>query len=219
MASVPVGRTMAVVRLLTALAMAGSIVWQVTDRVANNVFRPGEYFAYFTIDTSMVAAVALAVAAYFAWTGRPETKVLTIVRLSVVTYALVVSIVYNALLRGMPPAAVDGDYKWPQAPNEVLHVWAAVFILLDWLISQPLVRLRIRAIFWTLLFPLAWAVFSIVRGIITGWWPYWFIDPNDPGGIPQMVMYIVGIMVFMIVMAFLSLMLSRATHRLLVRNK
>ncbi|MEN9872780.1 MAG: hypothetical protein RL450_715, partial [Actinomycetota bacterium] len=36
-------------RLALGLGLLGSVVWQVTDRLANNVFRPGEYFAYFSI--------------------------------------------------------------------------------------------------------------------------------------------------------------------------
>lgn len=211
-------RVFASVRILTALAMLGSIYWQIEDRLLYNLFRPGEYFAYFTIDSSMVAAVALAVSGIWIWAGNVETRLLTIVRLSVTSYAVVVSIVYNALLRGMPNAAIDGDYQWPVPPNEILHVWAPIIIALDWLLAVPAVRLRLRALFWVLVFPLAWVAFSIVRGFATDWWPYWFINPGDEGGVTGMLTYIFGIMIFMIVVAFLALVLSRLARKLLIRD-
>ena len=198
-------------RLLISAAIIFSIAWQVEDRVVNNVFRPGEYFAYFTIDSGMVAAVALAVAGARALSGKRDTVLLNRVRLSVVSYEIVVAVVYNALLRGMPGDVRDGNYMWPQTPNEILHVWAPILILLDFVITTY--GVKFKEIFWVLLFPLAWAAFSIVRGIATGWWPYWFIDPTDKGGVPQMVGYIIGIMVFMLVSASVALGLNKLVRR------
>jgi hypothetical protein len=192
-------KAIALVRLAAAAAIFGSIVWQISDRLANGLFRPGEYFAYFTIDSSLIAAVALAVSGVWAWLGRDETRLLHLVRLSVVTSATIVAVVYNALLRGMANLPADGDYVWPVLPNEILHVWGPIVILLDWLLVRGYARLPIKASFWVLVFPGAWAVFSLIRGLITGWWPYWFIDPTGDGGVGGMLTYISGIMVFFIV--------------------
>jgi hypothetical protein len=191
-------KAIAIVRLAAAAAIFGSIVWQISDRLANNLFRPGEYFAYFTIDSSLIAAVALAVSGVWAWLGRDETRLLHLVRLSVVTSATIVAVVYNALLRGMANLPADGDYVWPVLPNEILHVWGPIVILLDWLLVRGYARLPIKASFWVLVFPGAWAVFSVIRGLISGWWPYWFIDPTGDGGVGGMLTYIGGVMVFFI---------------------
>ena len=48
-------------RILIALALLGSVVWQVTDRLAHDLFRPAEYFAYFSIQGTLICAVMLAV--------------------------------------------------------------------------------------------------------------------------------------------------------------
>jgi hypothetical protein len=206
-------RTVAVIRFATAFAMLASIVWQITSRVMNDVFRPWEYFSYFTIQTSLLAIVTLSVAGWFAWTGRTETRVMNIVRLSTVTFTIVVTLVYNMLLRGLPDAVEDGDYVWPILPNEILHVWAAVFMLIDWILSSRRINLRIRTIFWVLVFPLAWLVYSIIRGLIVDWWPYWFINPNEPAGVTGMLTYIVGIMLFLLTIAISLLGLQRLTVR------
>ena len=206
-------RTSAIIRFATAFAMLGSVIWQISSRVANNVFRPWEYFSYFTIQTSLIAIVTLSVAGWFAWNGRTETRVLNIVRLCTVTFTVVVTLVYNLLLRGLPDAAADGDYVWPVLPNEILHVWAAIFMLIDWILSSRRINLRVRTIFWVLVFPLVWLVYSIIRGLIVDWWPYWFINPNEPAGIPGMLSYIVGIMLFLLTVAIGLVGLQRITVR------
>jgi len=206
-------RTVAFIRFGTAFAMLASVIWQISSRVINNVFRPWEYFSYFTIQTSLLAIVTLSVAGWYAWTGRTETRMMNVVRLSTVTFTIVVTLVYNMLLRGLPDAAADGDYVWPIIPNEILHVWAAIFMLIDWILSSRRIHLRIRTIFWVLVFPLAWLVYSIIRGLMVDWWPYWFINPNEPAGVTGMLTYIVGIMLFLLTIAISLLGLQRLTVR------
>jgi hypothetical protein len=206
-------KTIAAIRFALAAAMLGSVVWQITDRLIHNLFRPAEYFSYFTIQTSLIAVVTLAVGGWFAWNGRHETRVLNIVRLSSTTFTVVVTLVYNLLLRGLPNLPEDGNYDWPVVPNEILHVWAAIILLVDWMLSSRRINLRFRAIFWVLVFPLAWLVYSIIRGLIIDWWPYWFINPNETAGVPGMLQYIFGIMVFLLVVASALLGLQRLTVR------
>ena len=206
-------RTSAIIRYATAGAMLFSIVWQISSRLLNNVFRPWEYFSYFTIQTSLIAIVTLGVSGWFAWNSQVETRVLNIVRLCTVTFTVVVTLVYNLLLRGLANDPADGNYVWPVLPNEILHVWAAIFMLIDWMLSSRRINLRIRTIFWVLVFPLAWLLYSIVRGLIVDWWPYWFINPNEPAGISGMVTYIFAIMLFLLTVAIALLGLQRITVR------
>jgi hypothetical protein len=210
MTSIPVSASL---RFLAAIALLGSIVWQIADRVANNLFRPEEYFSYFTIQSSLIAGAVMALSGWWALTDKPETPTMARVRMSVVTFAVVVALVYNLLLRDSAGSPLDAGYVWPVLPNELLHVWGPVLILLDWLFSKQSEAVRFRAAFWVWAFPFAWLAFSIIRGSITGWWPYWFIDPTGDGGIAGMLTYIFGIMAFLYVTAMLMLVARRATNR------
>jgi hypothetical protein len=73
---------------------------------------------------------------------------------------------------------------------------------------------KFKQVFWVLLFPLAWVIFTILRGMATGWWPYWFINPTDEGGVTQMVTYIFGICAFLIVSALATLAVTRGLNKL-----
>jgi hypothetical protein len=162
----------------------------------------------------MIAAVTLIFGGIYAMRYQNDTRLLATVQLCVFAAAVVVSVVYNALLRGMPNDVRDGDYAWPVLPNEILHVWGPIFIVLEWLIISGSVSLGFKKIWWVIAFPLAWLAFSIARGAITGWWAYWFINPNDPGGLTQMFTYIFGIMFFFLLNATVAIALQRLVRRL-----
>jgi hypothetical protein len=202
-------------RLVAAVALVTSIVWQVTDRLLNNVFRPGEYFAYFTIQSSLIAAVVLALAGMRELQGKADTKVLTIARLSTSSFAIVVFVVYNALLRGTEvlPGEPDFGYVWPVPPNEILHVWAPIFIVLDFALSITVTKLKFKQVFWILVFPMTWLTFTIIRGLITDWWAYWFLDPTLEAGVMGVVTFILIIIVFGLVSASISLALNKLSTK------
>lgn len=206
------------IRAVTAGLIIWAIIWQIADRLAHGLFRPTEYFAFFSIESSMIAAVVMAVTAVTAFRGLPETKLLTIVRLSAATYYAVVSLVYNLLLRGMANDVRDGNYDWPTVPNEIIHVYAPIIVILDLLLSQSAVGVRLRAAWWVTLYPLAWLGFSVARGMADGWWPYWFIDPTGEGGVAGMLAYIAAITVFLVSVAFVFLLLQRGFKKLVGRS-
>ncbi len=210
-------RIVAIYRWLAAAAIFSSVAWQVTDRLAHNLFRPAEYFAYFSIQGTLIASVMMAYTGWLAWSGTPEKRQVTIARVSATTYSVVIALVYNALLRGTPGDIRDAGYAWPVVPNEIMHVWAAVFMLLDWLVVAGASQVRLRAAFWVAAFPLAWLAFSVTRGIVDGWWAYWFLNPNDEGGLTGMFTYIGGITVLMISLGFILLgarkLISRITAK------
>lgn len=201
-------------RILIGLALLGSVIWQVTDRVANNVFRPGEYFAYFSIDSALIGAVALGVAGWWHFNGNAETRLLTIVRVSAASYLAVTGLAYNLLLRDSAPLAADIGYEWPVLPNEIIHVWGPLLIALDYLVTGTTHKLALKDAWRVLYFPLAWAAFSVIRGVITGWWPYWFVDPTGPGGLPSMLGYTAGLMTVFLAIGFLLMVWQRLFVRL-----
>ena len=202
-------RTVAVFRWLASATILSSVIWQVTDRLAHNLFRPAEYFSYFSIQGTLIAAVVFAYTGWLSWTGLPENRQVTIARVSATTYEIVIAVVYNALLRNSPGDIRDAGYAWPVLPNEIMHVWAAVLILVDWLLLAGYPKLRLRAALWVAVYPLAWLAFSVTRGVLDGWWAYWFLNPNEKAGIAGMLEYVGGITVLMIGLGWLLLLIRK----------
>ena len=202
-------KTVGVLRGAASLLVLAAIITQITDQLGAGVFVPSEYFSYFTVQSSMMNVVVLAAGAVLAFRLKRDTVLYTGVRMATVTYAVVTGVVYNLLLRGLPPRGYVG-VQWP---NEVEHVWIPLYILIDWLFATGRARLAWTWVWAAIAYPLAWCAYTLVRGAVSGWYPYPFIDPTGPGGWPSVGGYILGIAGFIIGLAFLAVFYSRWSGR------
>lgn len=187
------------IRIAMALVLFGSIFWQISDRVAHNLFRPTEYFTYFTITSCLLTGIALAVSGLRALQNKEETKFLTLFRLTMAASMVIVGVIYNALLTDAAIDPRDVGYDWPVIPNLIMHTYMPILVFLEWIITRSAFKLDLKSAFWVLVYPLTWLAFAITRGYVTGWWAYWFIDPQY--GYPTMIQWILTIAAFFVVLA------------------
>ena len=206
-------------RLATGLGLLVSVIWQVTDRIANDIFRPFEYFAYFSIVTAILAGLFLIIAGFGLLLKVEDTKWVEITRLSLTVAMIVVGVVYHLLLSDVANDVRDGDYVWPVLPNEIIHTYAPILVALDFLVSHKAFNIRLRAALWVAVFPLLWLVLSVIRGTVTNWWPYWFINPSGEAGVAGMLSYIGAITVFFLVLGFVVLGAKKLLRKAFVRTE
>ena len=192
-------------RTLLGLALVGSVIWQVADRIRVDLFRPTEYFAYFSITSAIFAGVVLLVSGLVLLRGKSESERLNIIRLIAVVSMIIVGVVYHALLGDSALDPRDYGYDWPRVPNAIIHTYAPILIVVDYLISLKGPRPKLRQALWVVIYPLAWLGLSIIRGLSDGWWPYWFINPGSEGGVVGMLTYIAVIAAAFIVLGFIVL--------------
>jgi len=201
-------RTVGIIRIAAGLLVLAGMITQIADQLINDVFVPAEYFSYFTIQSSMMNVVVLVTGGVLALRFRRDTVLYTGVRSAITVYAVVTAVVYNALLRGIPPEGYVGIH-WP---TEVHHVWIPVYIVIDWLFATGRPRLGYRWLWVAVAFPLAWCAFTLVRGAATGWYPYPFIDPATAGW-GSVLAYIGGLAAFIVGLAALVITYSRRWER------
>ncbi|HEY8912947.1 Pr6Pr family membrane protein [Lacisediminihabitans sp.] len=205
----PLRRSFGALRLVLGLLVLSAIITQITDELLHDAFKPGEYFAYFTIESSMINVVVLLVGGMLALRGRAETEFFTSVRVAVLSYAVITAAVYNVLLRNIPSTGYHG-VQWP---NEVMHVWVPIVIVLDWLFAPGRARVGWTRLWLVVSYPLAWLAFTMLRGAVTGWYPYPFLEPDGPGGILSVLVYVVGISVFILAVASTVIVVGRLDAR------
>jgi hypothetical protein len=124
-------------------------------------------------------------------------------RLIVTVSMVIVGAVYHALLGDSAIDPRDIGYEWPVIPNLVIHTWVPIAIVFDYLLSIRGALPRRRKSLWVIAYPLSWLAFSITRGLVDGWWPYWFINPNSEIGIPGVISYVLAISFAFISLGFL----------------
>lgn len=199
-----------IISIIAGLIVLAALITQITDQISVGRFKPTQYFSYFTIQTAMINIVVLIVGGFMALRNERDTRLYTAIRASVFSYALVTAVVYNLLLRDIPN---DDGYVGPVWPNESLHVWIPIYIALDWLLTPGRVRIAWSTLWLAVSYPLIWVGVTMVRGSITGWYPYPFLEPDGPNGVTGVVIYVVAIAAFIIVLAAIAVLINRVHTR------
>jgi len=134
------------------------------------------FFSYFTILTNILVALALTVPAIASDTRLGRWTASEGVRAALAMYIAVVGLIYHALL-----ASTWNPHGLLAWVNQVLHTVMPIAFVLDWLLFVPKGRLRwIDPVKW-LAYPLLYGVWTVVHGLMIGWYPYWFIDIGELG--------------------------------------
>jgi hypothetical protein len=133
------------------------------------------FFSFFTIDANLLAIVVLSLTAVRG--SRPRSAGLEALRGAATLYMAITGVVFALLLSGLQE---DLQLTLPWV-NDVLHTVMPIVLVADWLLDRPRVPLERRWIGVWLLFPIAWAAYTLVRGPIVDWYPYPFIDPRVHG--------------------------------------
>jgi uncharacterized membrane protein len=187
------------------------IIFQITDLILHNGFTPDQYFAYFTIQSSLINVVVLTVGGVLSLRHPRDTELYTRIRMSALCYAVMTAAVFNLLLRGH--SANDGHYPGLDWPNEIMHVAIPIFLVIDWLFAPGGRRLRFTALWTVVSYPLAWVAFTLVRGAIIDWYPYPFLTPSVVGGYGGVSIYIVAIAGFILAIAVGAVAVGRVRSR------
>jgi hypothetical protein len=180
---------------LLTLATIAYQYWVIVQHHASTV----NFFSYFTVESNLLGAFVLLT---FAVVRQPSLAA-ELVRGAAVAYLVVVALVVGFLLSnvelGLTAAWVD----------TVLHRVTPAVAILDWLVFPPRMRLPLRRTLLWLAYPLAYVVYSSVRGALAHWYPYPFLDPAKVGGAVGVAAYSVGIAVAMVILILLMTALTR----------
>jgi len=195
-------------RSIVAVAIVAAIVGQLLTSldfwraagVQNISVSVTNFFSFFTVESNVFSLLALGYGAWLLARKREDPTWYLVVRACIVTYMVTTGVVYNLLLRGieLPQGSALG---WS---NEILHVVAPLYLLIDWLFAPGRRPLPVRAVWIVVIYPIVWAVFTLVRGpFVTDevfgqpfWYPYPFLNPNAaPTGYLSVAFYILLISV------------------------
>jgi hypothetical protein len=159
-------------RALAAAAALVAIAYQVGKGLQRGGFSVTDYFSYFTELSNLFAAAVFIYGAIHA--GRPRSRAVEMLRGAAVMYMLTTGIVYAVLLSGH-----GVEYEWV---NTIAHRVMPVAVALDWVIDPPRVRLELRRTILWMSFPLVYITYTLIRGAIVDWYPYFFVNPHHHGG-------------------------------------
>lgn len=141
----------------------------VTERVIR-------FFSFFTILTNLIVAVTTTAIAFFPSTRLGRYFSGASVQAAVAVYISIVGIIYSLFLR-----SVWDPVGWQAVADHLLHDAVPIVFLVYWLLFAPKGNIKwIDPLKW-LVYPLAYVAYSLSRGAIVSWYPYWFVDVTALG--------------------------------------
>jgi hypothetical protein len=197
----PKAYVFATLRLAMVVLVVVGIVATFLDTASRATINPFNFFGFFTMQSNIITAVVLFLAALATFMGRPEMRLLMFVRACATTYIVIVGIFYNLLLAGLEGGV---SLEWA---NWVLHVAFPIYAALDWILFADRTALAWKRLWVVLIYPVVWIIVVIVRGGTDGWVPYPFLDPAT--GYGSVAIYSVVIFIATIIVGALAFALSR----------
>ena len=197
--------------LLAALALCGLIGYFVfTLGVAG--FYISYFFSYFTVQSGIAGCTVFLLAGLRALHTETDPVWLDLLRVGVTTYILVSGVVYALIT--FQPANVAYAISIPWS-SQILHFWIPALAVIDWFVDPDKARLPWKHLGLVMVFPMFWLIFTLIRGDLLGWYPYFFLDARLVSGPLETGIYYVLIVVIITGTAALLTAATRVRpHRL-----
>jgi len=169
-----------------------------SDRVLN-------VFVFFTIQSNLLLGGTALVLALRP--DRPQSTLFRTLRLNGVLCIAVTGIVYHLVLAG-----VDELRGWAAVTNLVLHTITPLAGVLGWLLFGPRGMTGPRIAALSIVFPLLWLAFTLIRGELVGFYPYPFVNVAEQG-YGRVLLNCLLVAVLFLALAAGATILDRRLHR------
>lgn len=157
--------------LLAGLAIAGVLLELIVTAQRegtafdNTFVRLLNFFSYFTAWMNvLVAGTSL-----YLMKSMADSKLYNSIRLSTLAGLGVTMLTHYLFLAG----PLEG---LPMISDLIIHTLVPGLYIIAWFILGPAVRVSRISFLLSLIIPTVWLFLALVRGILTGWYPYEFID-------------------------------------------
>lgn len=134
------------------------------------------FFSFFTILSNLLVAISLTSSIFFPksnpgiFFAKPATQS------AIGLYIIIVGIVYSVALR-----KIWNPEGLQLVADRLLHDLIPVLYLFYWLLFTPRKVLQWGNVPYWLIFPAIYLVYSLLRGAVTNWYPYYFINAQELG--------------------------------------
>lgn len=196
--------------LLVRAAALGTVIVALVARsdclFATGTCRAANLFSYFTMHSNILFALVLILAMYFGALSLHEPEWLTTARALTTTYLVVSGITFGLLIAN---ADLMNHLFLVPLSSKVMHFVMPAYAVLDFLIVPARHRLHWSVAWLSMTYPLIWSVYTLIRGRLAGWYPYFFLDPNLVGGYQVVSIYAGVLAAFILLVSFVIVASSR----------
>lgn len=175
---------------------------------------PSVSITKFTIHSNIIVTIIFAISTFYLLSNKKEKHMLDISKNAALIYMIVVLTTYHFVLSS------GGEYSGTRViTNFTLHYLIPILVLLNWILFEKKKWYSYKSIFHILYFPILYGVISLIRGIIDGFYPYFFFNPHDqlPDGVGSytiVALVIIGFTIIYCILGYLLIFINRTVHKI-----
>lgn len=186
-------------RIIRILFGLGLLVYLFTDE------KFPYWLPFYTFHTNLFVAFWYILAGAFPHKDKTTFWFHTSVKGAITTYITITALVYNTLL-----IPVERAYRgYIPFASIVTHIFVPLIMILDYSLSPVVDKPDWRRLWLWLSYPLLFAVGTIIDGSISGKYPYPFIDPQQVGSTPQLIINYAALILLHLALSALYLAIGR----------
>ncbi|SES18064.1 hypothetical protein SAMN04487944_12226 [Gracilibacillus ureilyticus] len=152
----------------------------------------------FTIQSNLIVSLTFLFSSFTLLKRKDDDSLLAYFKNASVLFMAVCILTYHFLL------ASGGEYEgFRIITNFTLHYLIPILVFLNWLLFESKQKYRFRSILYWMIFPAIYTAVSLLRGLVDGFYPYFFFNPNGeiPAGVGSYANVGLFIVAFLLVLA------------------
>lgn len=152
----------------TYYCLTGYFVGNVPDGLLSRIIF---YYSYFTVLSSLALSLGC-----FIVLIKPDyqSTFINVLRVDGVVGIIITGLIYNIMLRSL----YHPNLLILRMTAESLHVIIPILGVIGWVLFEPHRRLTKRAMYYAIIPPVIYIVYILIRGVVTGLYPYPILNIN-----------------------------------------
>lgn len=206
-------RALGVFRLVLAVLEVIALLGNYDYVLGFQSFATANFFSYFTVQSAMLAVVTLMIAGGYALLAPRDPAWLGILRTMVTVYIVISGVVFAVIVAQASTRDYRVDVPWS---DTLLHFVVPALALVAWLTDSILAvnpRVPWSTVGWVLVYPAVWLVYTLIRGADVGWYPYFFLDETQVGGMSGVLGYCAIVLMIFLAITSALVMTNRVLYQ------
>lgn len=190
----------------TAMAVRMWLNWLLVIDGGTPIEVYGNAFSYYTTQTNLIVAVWVTIAVVYHKNDEKPFILSPSIHGAITGYISITFIIFALLLSAYyQPTGIEAF------TNISMHYIIPIMFIIDWFISECDVQYQYSWLIYWLIYPFIYLAYSVIRGYITGFYPYYFIDLNHIT-VYDLILFTIALTIFYLLITSIYITLNRKIY-------
>lgn len=148
--------------------------------------------SFYTVQTNLMVLLWSTIAVFFTNKKKNPLILGPIVRGGITVYITITFLIFVILLQ---PFYIPIE-PLPIFTNILAHYIVPILFIIDWIFTETKNKYEKRYAFYWLSYPFFYLAYSLIQGLITGFYPYYFIDLSIVGPLVFLFAAVLGVLFY-----------------------